>query len=42
MITEPRGALTCKLLTLAILADYGPFHGVLLTILVPRSGFYDC
>ena len=27
MVTEPRGALTCRLLTLAVLADSGPFHG---------------
>jgi len=27
MVTEPRGALTCRTLTLAVLADSGPFHG---------------
>ena len=30
MVTEPRGALTCRTLTLAVLADSGPFHGILL------------
>ena len=30
MVTEPRGALTCRSLTLAVLADSGPFRGILL------------
>ena len=42
MVIEPRGALTSRLLTLAILVDFGPFRGLLLTILWSRSGFYDC
>ena len=33
MINEPRGALTCRLSTHTVLADSGPFHGLLLTIL---------
>ena len=39
MVTEPRGALTCRSLTLAILADSGPFRGLLFTILGPRAIF---
>ena len=31
MIDEPQGALTCRSSTLAVLADSGPFHGLLLT-----------
>mgnify|MGYP005845812207 CR=1 FL=1 len=42
MVTEPRGALTCMTLTFAILADSGPFCGLLLTILGSRSEFYGC
>ena len=33
MINEPRGAFTCRLSTLIVLADFGPFPGLLLTIL---------
>ena len=33
-IDEPRGAFTCRSSTLAVLTDSGPFHGLLLTILV--------
>ena len=36
-IDEPRGAFTCWSSTLAVLADSGLFHGLLLTIL-PRFG----
>ena len=32
MVTEPRGALTCRSLTLAVLADSGPFRGLVLTV----------
>ena len=41
MVTEPRDALTCRLLTLAILADFGPFYGLLLTALGSGSDFHD-
>ena len=37
MIDEPRGAFTCPSSTLTYLADSGPFHGLLLTILVSRT-----
>ena len=32
MIDEPQGALTCRSSTLTVLADSGPFHGLLLTV----------
>ena len=34
-VIEPQGALTCRSSTLAILADSGPFHGLLLTVWGP-------
>ena len=40
IVVEPQGALTCRSSTLAILADFGPFHGLLLTVLGSRSGFH--
>jgi hypothetical protein len=40
MVAEPQGALTCRSSTLAVLADYVPFHGLLLTDLGSRSDFY--
>ncbi len=39
MVTEPQCALTFRPLTLAILADSGPFRGLLLTVFWPRSDF---
>ena len=39
MIDEPRGAFTYRSSTLVGLADSGPFHGVLLTVLGSRSDF---
>ena len=39
MIDEHRGAFMCRSSTLAVLADYGPFHGVLRTVLWYRSDF---
>ena len=35
-IDEPKDALRCRSPTLAVLADSGPFHGLLLTVLGPR------
>ena len=32
-IDEPRGAFMCRSLVLAVLADSGPFNGLLLTVL---------
>ena len=40
-IDEPQGALTCLSSTLAVLADSGPFRGLLLTLLGSRSDFRD-
>ena len=40
-IDEPQGALTSRSSTLAVLADSGPFRGLLLTVLGSRSDFHD-
>ena len=40
-IDEPQGVLMCWSSTLAILADSGPFRGLLLTVLGSRSDFHD-
>ena len=40
-IDEPRGAFTCRSSTLAVLADSGPFRGLLLTVLGSQSDFHD-
>ena len=41
-IDEPKGALTFRSSTLAVLADYGPFRGLLLTVLGSQSNFHGC
>ena len=41
MLVEPQGALTCRSSTLTVLADFGPFGGLLLTVLGTRSDFHD-
>ena len=41
IVIEPEGALMCRSSTLAVLADSGPFHGLLLTVLGSRSDFHD-
>ena len=41
IVIEPQGALTCQSSTLAVLADSGPFHGLLLTVLESRSDVHD-
>ena len=41
MIDEHRGAFMCRSSTLAVLADSGPFRGVLRTVLEYRSYFND-
>ena len=38
-IDEPRVALTCRLSTLAVLANSGLFRGLLFTVLGSRSDF---
>ena len=40
-IDEPRGAFTCRSSTLTILADSGPFRGLLITILGSLSDFHE-
>ena len=40
-INEPWGAFTCRSSTLAVLADSGPFDGLLLTVLGSQSVFHD-
>ena len=39
MVVEPQGAFTCRSSTLIVLADFGPFRGLLLTVLGSRSDF---
>jgi len=38
---EPRGSFTYQSSTLVVLADYGPYRGLLLTVLGPRSDFHN-
>ena len=40
-INKPRDASTFRSSTLAVLADSGPFHGLLLTVLGSQSDFHD-
>ena len=40
MANEPQGAFTCRSTTLAVLADSGPYHGLLLSVLVSQSDFH--
>src|SRR6187399_2915461 len=40
-INEPRGAFTCWSSALAVLADSGPFRGLLLTVFGSRRDFHD-
>ena len=42
MINKPWGAFTCRSSTLAVLADSGPFHGLLLTVLGSTPGAFTC
>ena len=41
IVYEPHGALTCLSSTVTILADSGPFYGLLLTFLGSGSDFRD-
>ena len=41
MIDDPPSAFTSGSSTLAVLADSGPFRGLLLTILGSRSDYHD-
>ena len=40
MADEPHGAFTCRSTTLAVLADSGPYHELLLSVLVSQSDFH--
>src|SRR6187399_959518 len=40
-IDDSRGAFTCPSSTLTILVDFGPFRGLLLTLLGSRTDFHD-
>ena len=42
IVVEPQGALMFRSLALTVLADSGPFIGLLLTILGSRSDFHSC
>ena len=42
IVVEPQGVLTCRSSTLAVLADSGPFLGLLLTVSGSRSVFHIC
>ena len=42
IVVEPIGALTYRSSTLIVLADSGPFRGLLLTVLGSQSEFYGC
>ena len=42
ILVEPQGALTCRSSTLAVLADFGPFHGQVLIVLGSQIDFHDC
>ena len=39
-IVEPQGTLTCRSSTLAVLANSGPFCGLLITVLGSRSDIH--
>ena len=41
IVIEPEGARKCRSSTLSVLADFGPFHGLLLTALGSGSDFQD-
>ena len=41
IVVEPEGALTCWSSTLIVLANSGPFRGLLLIVLGSRSDFHD-
>ena len=42
IVVQPHGALTCRSSSLAVLADSGPFHGLLLTAVGSQSDFHGC
>ena len=42
IVVEPQDVLMCWSSTLIVLADSGPFHGLLLTVLGSQSDFHGC
>ena len=42
IVVEPQDVLTCWSTTLPVLADSGPFHGLLLTVFGSQSDFHGC
>ena len=42
IVVEPQGALTCWSSTLIVLANSGPFRGLLLTVMGCQSDFHGC
>ena len=42
IVVEPQVVLTCWSSTIAVLADSGPFHGLLLTVLGSTPGAFTC
>ena len=42
IVVDPQDVLMCWSSTLVVLADSGPFHGLLLTVLGPQSDFHGC
>ena len=41
IVTEPQGAHMCRSSTITVLADSGPFRGLLLTVLGSRSDVHE-
>ena len=41
ILVRPQGALMCRSSTLIVLADSGPFHGLLLIVLESRSDVHE-
>ena len=41
IVVEPQGAVMCRTSTVTVLADTGPFRGLLLTVLGSESDFHD-
>ena len=42
IVVEPQGAFTCRLSTLTVLADSGPYRGLLLIVLGSQIDFVGC
>ena len=42
IVVKSQGTLTCQSSKFIVLADFGPFHGLLLTVLGSKSDFHGC